>query len=237
MYWLSRSELLLGKDNLEILSKSNVLLVGLGGVGSFVAEFLARAGVGSMTIVDGDVVEATNRNRQLPALVSTEGIAKTTYMAERIKDINPDVKLTVVQEYLEEDKIISIFNAQQYDFVVDAIDTLTPKIALIKHTLSHKIPLVSAMGAGGKRDVTQVKIRPIYQTFHCTLAQQVRKTLKKQKIEGDFLAVFSTEQPQKEHLAHIENNPHKKSYFGTISYMPALFGAFCASAVVEGLLV
>jgi tRNA threonylcarbamoyladenosine dehydratase len=237
MYWLSRSELLLGKENLEKLAKSNILMVGLGGVGSFACEFLVRAGIGNMTIIDGDVVEATNRNRQLPALVSTEGMAKTEYMATRLKDINPDINLKVINEYLEEQKMIEIFKNNQYDFVVDAIDTLTPKIALIKHTLTNKISLVSAMGAGGKRDVTQVKIRPIYQTYHCTLAQQVRKTLKKQEIEGDFLAVFSTEQPQKEHLAHVEGNPHKKSYFGTISYMPALFGTYCASAVVEGLLI
>lgn len=237
MHWLSRSELLLGKDNLEILSKANVLLVGLGGVGSFAGEFLVRAGIGNMTIIDGDVVEASNRNRQLPALVSTEGKPKTEYMAERIKDINPNINLIAINEYLEEEKVIDLFKHHKFDFVVDAIDTLTPKIALIKHALANKIPLVSAMGAGGKRDVTQIKIRPIYQTFSCTLAQQVRKTLKKQQIEGDFLAVFSTEKPQKEHLAHVQNNPHKKSYFGTISYMPALFGAYCASAVVEGLLI
>jgi tRNA A37 threonylcarbamoyladenosine dehydratase len=237
MDWLSRTELLVGKEALQKLRNQHVLIVGMGGVGSFAAEYICRAGFNKITIVDGDVVEHTNRNRQLPALISTEGVAKVTYMAERMKDINPDIILNIYETYLLEDKIIEILEANQYDYIIDAIDTITPKIALLKNAILRKIPIVSAMGAGGKLDPTQVKIDNIWKTYHCTLAQQVRKTLRKWKIKGKFKAVFSTELPDKTKLAYTsEDTRHKKSYLGTISYMPSLFGAFCASVVIRDVL-
>ncbi|TAE67430.1 MAG: tRNA threonylcarbamoyladenosine dehydratase [Bacteroidetes bacterium] len=235
--WLSRTQLLVGEIGIKNLQNKHVLVVGMGGVGSYAAEYICRAGINKLTIVDGDLIEETNRNRQLPALISTEGLPKVSVMAQRLKDINADIELIVYQNYLEETKIIEILEANQYDYVVDAIDTITPKISLIKNCLQRKIKLISAMGAGGKLDPTQIKIDDIWKTYHCTLAQQVRKTLRRWKIKGKFKAVFSTEIPDKAHLGFTsEDVRHKKSFLGTISYMPSLFGAFCASVVVRDLI-
>jgi tRNA A37 threonylcarbamoyladenosine dehydratase len=236
MQWLQRSEALIGKENLEKLQKAHVLIAGLGGIGSFAAEYIARAGIGTMTIVDGDIVEASNRNRQLPALISTEGQSKAQLMAVRLKDINADLKLNVFETYLVETKIQEVLSSAKYDYVIDAIDTITPKVSLIKNCLLQNIPLVSAMGAGGKLDPEKVRIADIYQTYNCTLAQQVRKTLRKWKIKGNFKAVFSAELPDKSKVQYVEGARHKKSYLGTISYMPSLFGCFCASVVIRDLM-
>jgi len=236
MQWLQRSEALIGKENLEKLQKAHVLIAGLGGIGSFAAEYIARAGIGTMTIVDGDIVEASNRNRQLPALISTEGQSKAQLMAVRLKDINADLKLNVFETYLVETKIQEVLSSAKYDYVIDAIDTITPKVSLIKNCLLQNIPLVSAMGAGGKLDPEKVRIADIHQTYNCTLAQQVRKTLRKWKIKGNFKAVFSAELPDKSKVQYVEGARHKKSYLGTISYMPSLFGCFCASVVIRDLM-
>ncbi|MFN3316691.1 MAG: ThiF family adenylyltransferase, partial [Raineya sp.] len=150
--WLQRSEALVGKENLEKLQNAHVLVAGLGGIGSFAAEYIARAGVGQMTIIDGDTVEASNRNRQLPALISTEGQSKAQLMANRLKDINADLQLNVFETYLEEQKIQEILSLANYHYAIDAIDTITPKVSFIKNCLYKKIPIVSAMGAGGKLD-------------------------------------------------------------------------------------
>ncbi len=236
MQWLQRSEVLVGSENLEKLKNSHVLVAGLGGIGSFAAEYIARAGVGQMTIIDGDVVEASNRNRQLPALISTEGQSKAQLMAARLKDINADLQLHVFETYLVEDKIQEILSAASYQYAIDAIDTITPKVSMIKNCLQRDLPLVSAMGAGGKLDPEKVRIADIYETYNCTLAQQVRKTLRKWKIKGHFRAVFSTELPDKSKVQYVEGAKHKKSYLGTISYMPSLFGCFCASVVIRDLM-
>ncbi|MDX1902931.1 MAG: tRNA threonylcarbamoyladenosine dehydratase [Thermonemataceae bacterium] len=233
MHWLERSELLLGEENIKKLQNSHILIAGLGGVGSFAAEFIVRAGVGNVSIIDGDSVEATNRNRQLPALISTEGKSKALLMESRLYDINAEINLHTYQSYLVEEKISQILDAKNYDYIIDAIDTITPKVSLIKNCLLRKIPLVSAMGAGGKLSPEKVAIANIYDTYNCTLAQQVRKTLRKWKIKGDFKAVFSTELPDKTKLAYVENARHKKSFLGTVSYMPALFGAFAASVAIR----
>jgi tRNA A37 threonylcarbamoyladenosine dehydratase len=235
MNWLARTELLIGEEGLQKLYNARILIVGLGGVGSFAAEYLARAGIGNITIVDGDVVESTNRNRQLPALVSTEGVSKAEYMAQRMLDINPDLKLKVVNEYMVDEKLQEILNEHHYDYVIDAIDTITPKVALIKNCIQRKLRLVSAMGAGGKIDPEKVKVTTIWKTRFCPLAQQVRKTLRKWKVYGNFKAVYSTELPIRSSIGMVENSRHKKSYFGTISYLPSVFGAFCASVVIRDL--
>ena len=251
MSWLSRTETLIGEDNLKKLAESHVLVVGLGGVGSFAAEYIARGGVGKMTIVDGDTIEFTNRNRQLPALVSTEGQSKALYMAERLKDINPNIILNVVNEYLDEEKMQALFadnqddnnkrNNNKFDYVIDAIDTIAPKIMLIRNCLSRKIPLVSAMGAGGRFDPEKIKISVIWKTKNCQFAQQIRKNLRQIGITHntgqDFIAVFSEELPDISRVKLVENQLHKKSYLGTISYMPSLFGAFCASVVLRNLII
>lgn len=236
MQWLQRSEALIGCENLKKLSNAHVLIAGLGGIGSFAAEYIARAGIGKMTIIDGDIVEASNRNRQLPALISTEGQSKAQIMANRLKDINADLELQVFETYLEEQKIQEILSQGQYDYAIDAIDTITPKVSFIKNCLLRNTPIVSAMGAGGKLDPEKVHIADIYETYNCTLAQQVRKTLRKWKVKGNFKAVFSSELPDKTKVQYVEGAKHKKSYLGTISYMPSLFGCFCASVAIRDLI-
>ena len=232
--WLSRSEMILGAEGLKKLEAANVLVVGLGGVGAFAAEMICRSGVGSMTIVDGDVVHSSNRNRQLPALGSTEGMAKAEVMGHRLKDINPDLKLTVIQEYIKDERMTEILDIG-FDYVVDAIDTLSPKIFLIYHTLQRKIPIVSSMGSGGKYDPALIKISDISETTECPLARILRKRLHRLGIREGFQAVFSTEVIDKEKVVSSKEEQNKASTVGTISYMPAAFGITCASVVIRDL--
>jgi len=232
--WLTRTELILGTEGLQKLKASNVLIVGLGGVGAYAAEMICRSGVGSMTIVDGDAVQPTNRNRQLPALKSTEGLPKAEVMGRRLKDINPDLNLTIIQEYLKDDRMIEVLDLG-YDYVVDAIDTLSPKIFLIFHTLQKKMPLVSSMGAGGKYDPTRIAVSDISETTDCSLARVLRKRLHRLGIREGFTAVYSTEPIDKKKVIPTPGELNKASIVGTISYMPASFGIACASVVIRDL--
>jgi tRNA A37 threonylcarbamoyladenosine dehydratase len=232
--WLRRTELILDEEKLQKLKNSNVLVVGLGGVGAFAAEMICRSGVGSMTIVDGDHIHPTNRNRQLPALKSTEGRAKAEVMGQRIMDINPDIKLTVIQEYIKDEKMTEVLG-KDYDYVIDAIDTLSPKIFLIYHTLQKKIPIVSSMGAGGKFDPTKVSISDISETTDCSLARILRKRLHLLGIREGFTAVYSPEVIDKAKIIATNGEQNKASIVGTISYMPASFGIACASVVIRDL--
>ncbi|MCD6659480.1 MAG: tRNA threonylcarbamoyladenosine dehydratase [Lentimicrobium sp.] len=233
--WKARTQLLIGEEAIARLSNAHVLVAGLGGVGAYAAEQLVRAGVGQLTIVDGDKVNPTNRNRQLPALISTTGRPKTEVMAERLLDINPDLKLTVIQEYIKDQRMIDILETG-YDYVVDAIDTLSPKVYLIYHTMRLGMPLISSMGAGGKFDPSQVKVVDISQTNNCKLAYYMRKRLHKLGIWSGFKAVFSPEEVSRQSVELSEGEINKKSTVGTISYMPAIFGCFCAAGVLEDLL-
>jgi tRNA threonylcarbamoyladenosine dehydratase len=232
--WLTRTELILGDEGLNKLKNANVLVVGLGGVGGYAAEMICRAGVGKMTIVDGDTVHSTNRNRQLPALKSTEGLAKTSVMAMRLKDINPDIDLSVIQEYIKDEKMIEILD-MSFDYVVDAIDTLSPKIFLIFHSLQKKLPVVSSMGAGGKFDPARIGISDISETTDCPLARILRKRLHRLGIRDGFTAVYSTEGVDKSKVVATNGEQNKASIVGTISYMPAAFGIACASVVIRDL--
>jgi tRNA A37 threonylcarbamoyladenosine dehydratase len=232
--WLKRTELILGNEGLEKLKTANVLVVGLGGVGAYAAEMICRAGVGSMTIVDGDAVHPTNRNRQLPALKSTEGMPKADVMGQRLKDINPDINLTIIQEYLKDDRMIEVLD-MGFDYVVDAIDTLSPKIFLIFHTLNKKMPLVSSMGAGGKYDPTRIAVSDISETTDCSLARILRKRLHRLGVREGFTAVYSTEPIDKKKVVPTPGELNKASVVGTISYMPASFGIACASVVIRDL--
>ena len=233
--WLERTELLLGAEKLEILKNAHVLVVGLGGVGAYAAEMIARAGVGRMTIADADVVGATNINRQLLALHSTIGKSKAEVMAERLKDINPDIELTIVDRFIKDEETYTLLDAAQYDYVVDCIDTLSPKLALIVAALERKMKVVSSMGAGAKTDPTQLEIKDISKTHHCPLAHMLRKRLHKVGVYKGFKAVFSPE-PIREGAMIIEEEQNKKSQVGTISYIPALFGIGCASVVIRDLI-
>jgi tRNA threonylcarbamoyladenosine dehydratase len=232
--WLTRTEMILGNEGLQKLKDANVLIVGLGGVGAYAAEMICRAGVGSMTIVDGDTIHTTNRNRQLPALLSTEGVAKTEIMAQRMRDINPDLKLTVIQEYLKDEKIDDVLD-KGFDYVVDAIDTLSPKIFLIFHSLQRKLQVVSSMGAGGKFDPTRICVSDISETTDCPLARIMRKRLHRLGIRDGFTAVYSNETVDKSKIVPTNGEQNKASIVGTISYMPAAFGIACASVVIRDL--
>jgi tRNA A37 threonylcarbamoyladenosine dehydratase len=234
-YWLERTELLIKSEGLNTLKKANVLVVGMGGVGSFAAEFIARAGVGSMTIVDGDIVDITNKNRQLPALTSTIGTSKVEVVAKRLLDINPELKLTVLNEFISPERAFEIVD-NQYDFVVDCIDSITPKINLILACKRKRIKVVSSMGAGGKLNPALVQVSDIKKTRDCFLAKTVRKRLIKEGIQKGVKVIFSTETPIAESLQLVENQDFKKSFYGTISYMPAIFGLYAASEVINYLI-
>ncbi len=234
MEWLSRTRLLLGDEPLEKLSKAHVLIAGLGGVGAYAAEMITRAGVGELTIVDGDVIHPSNRNRQLPALVSTHHLPKTEVMESRLMDINPDLKLHTINAFCKGGDFDALFS-QPFNYVVDAIDTLSPKVYLIYWALKHRQPLVSSMGAGGKIDPLAVKIDDISRSFQCALARSVRKRLLKLEVKGGFQVVFSSEAVDKTRVQTVENGMNQKSIVGTISYMPALFGLLAASHVIREL--
>ena len=235
MSWTERTELLLGEEKLNILRKAHVLVVGLGGVGAYAAEMLARAGVGRMTIADADVVGESNINRQLLALTSTVGRNKSDVMAERLRDINPEIELTVITEYIRDEKTYELLDVAKYDYVVDCIDTLSPKANLIMAALERGMKVVSSMGAGAKTDPTKVEIKDIGKSHHCPLAHMLRKRLHKVGIRSGFYAVFSPE-PVREGAMIIAEETNKKSNVGTISYIPAVFGCTCASVVVRDLL-
>ena len=234
--WLQRTELLVKEEGIERLQNANILIVGLGGVGSFAAEFLVRSGIGNLTIVDGDTVDITNINRQLPALNSTIGKNKTDVVAERILDINPEVNLKKINEFLEPERMEELLTQEKFDYVLDCIDSLSPKLALIISCKRKKIKLVSAMGAGGKTDPSKVMVRDISKTNNCFLAKQIRKKLKKEQIHKGFRCVFSTEIQDENSLKMTDGSNYKKSFYGTISYMPAIFGLYAAAEVIRFLL-
>ena len=232
--WLERSELLLGTQCINKLKLANILIVGVGGVGAYAAEMLVRAGIGKMTIADSDTISLSNINRQLIALHSTVGRVKTDVLAERLKDINPELQLSVIAEYIKDEKTDEILGSQHFDYIVDAIDTLSPKLALIKGALDRNIPIVSSMGAGAKLDPTKMEICDISKTHHCPLAHMLRKRLHKMGIRRGFKAVFSAEPPIEGAMILCEER-NKKSNVGTISYLPATFGIGCASVVIRDL--
>lgn len=235
MSWTERTELLLGEEKLNILRNAHVLVVGLGGVGAYAAEMIARAGVGRMTIADADTVGVSNINRQLLALNSTIGREKSTVMAERLRDINPHIELNVVCDYIRDEKTYTLLDAASYDYVVDCIDTLSPKVNLIAAALERGIPVVSSMGAGAKTDPTLIEVKDIGKSHHCPLAHMLRKRLHKLGIRSGFYAVFSPE-PVREGAMIIAEETNKKSNVGTTSYIPATFGCVCASVVIRDLL-
>ena len=230
--WQERTSMLLGEQALRTLGDSTVTVVGVGGVGAMAAEMLVRAGLGHIVLVDPDAVSESNLNRQLPALHSTLGRLKAEVLRDRFLDINPSLDIRVEALFVSEDNIPSVVGKP--DYVVDAIDTLSPKTALAQYCLSAGIPLVSSMGSGAKKDATAVRISDISETFECPLARMMRKRLHKLGVRGGFLAVFSPEVPDKEGMV-IEETRNKKSQVGTLSYLPAVFGCVCAQAVICGI--
>lgn len=235
-YWMSRSQLLLGDEKIETLLGKHVLVVGLGGVGGICAEMIARAGVGRMTIVDGDTVDLSNCNRQIIALHSTEKQPKTEVMAARLKDINPELQLTAINDFIKEEKTANLLDSGGFDYVVDCIDTLSSKVFLIKGCVDRNIPIVSSLGAGGKVDPSQVQVTDISKTYQCNLAKYVRKYLRKFNIDKGVKVVFSPEGADQSRIIETEKAYPKKSIIGTISYMPNIFGCTAASVVIRDLM-
>lgn len=233
--WTTRTALLLGTEGMRRLAASHVLVVGLGGVGAYAAEEIARAGVGRMTLVDADVVSLSNLNRQLPALHSTLGKPKAEVMAARLRDINPDLEIEVRNCFVRDEETEALLDAAHYDFLVDAIDTLSPKTFLIYHALQRHLPIISSMGAGAKVDPSRIRIADISKTTDCALARAVRKRLKGMGIRSGLPVVFSTEPANPQAILEVEDEACKRTTTGTVSYMPALFGCYLASYVIRHL--
>ncbi|HEX2937100.1 MAG TPA: tRNA threonylcarbamoyladenosine dehydratase [Bacteroidales bacterium] len=233
--WLSRTRLLLSDEQINTLKNAHVLVVGLGGVGAYAAELICRTGVGKMTIVDGDSVHPSNRNRQLLALTSTNGQSKALLMKERLNDINPEAEIHAVNEFIRDDQMIELLNTP-FDYVVDAIDTLSPKLYLIFHAVKKNLRIVSSMGSGGKLDPTGVRIDDISKSYNCKLAYVLRKRLRKLGISKGIKVIYSIEQVSKDSVIPCEDEMNKKSIVGTISFMPPLFGCFIASVVINDLI-
>jgi tRNA A37 threonylcarbamoyladenosine dehydratase len=233
--WTERAELLFKKEGLDKLKNSNILVVGMGGVGSFAAEFIARAGVGKMTIVDGDVVDITNVNRQLPALHSTVGMPKVKIVGDRLLDINPELELTRIEEFLSPERAFELVS-NDFDYVLDCIDSVTPKLNLIIAAKRKKVKIISNMGAGGKFLASKVVVKDISKTDVCPLAKTIRKRLKKEGISKGVKAVFSLEKPDATSLKMTDGKNYKKSFYGTNSWMPGLFGLHAAETVIKHIL-
>lgn len=233
--WNTRTELLFGAERMEHLSRCHVLVVGLGGVGAYAAEQICRAGIGRMTIVDADTVNESNINRQLPALHSTLGMTKAEVVARRLRDINPQMELTALSEFLRDERTDRLLSEGKYDFVVDAIDSLSPKVYLLAYAYKHGIPIVSSMGAGAKTDPSQVKIADIAKSHNCTLARAVRKRLHHIGVNRGIPVVFSTEFADPAAIVETEGEQCKRTTAGTVSYMPAVFGCYLASYVIRNI--
>ena len=231
-----RTRILLDDQEQSRLTRAHVLVAGLGGVGSYCAEALARAGVGRLTIIDHDVVSASNINRQLPALLSTVGQSKAELMAARIRDIYPACELTVIREFLIPETVADIVPGD-VDFVIDCIDSLNCKVALVVSSFERGLRVASSMGAGNKLDPGRIKLADISKTSMCPLASVMRKRLRKRGIHKGILTVFSDE-PGRAPLPPqpVEGRGRARAVNGTISYMPPLFGLMLAGAVVQGLI-
>jgi tRNA threonylcarbamoyladenosine dehydratase len=234
--WNSRTALLVGEENLALLEKKHIMVVGVGGVGAYAAEMLCRAGIGTLTLVDADTIKESNLNRQLPATTSTLGNKKVEVLAQRLLDIHPQLTINTRDIYIDENSIPPLFAELQVDFVIDAIDTLSPKTALIGYCISHKIKIISSMGAGGRMDPTQIHYADISKTYHCTLAKHVRKRLKLIHITKGLPVVFSSEQVNRKSVIQIDDEKNKCSTLGTISYLPAIFGCYLAAYVIQKLI-
>ena len=234
--WLQRTELLIGSDRLNRLKRANVLVVGMGGVGSFAAEFLCRAGIGAMTIIDGDRVDPSNKNRQIVALDSTFDMHKADVMASRMQDINPNIQLTVIKEFLTPDLMLELVTPK-FDWVLDCIDSLQPKLYFLGAAVTNDVKVASSMGAGGRVDPQKVRIAPIFETDCCRFAYKVRKGLRRKGFaDANIIAVYSEELVNRESVQLTDGSNFKRSYYGTISYLPALFGLNLASVVIRDLM-
>jgi len=232
--WQERTKILLGEKH-DILASSNVLVVGLGGVGGIAAEMICRAGVGKMTIVDGDTINITNLNRQIFTNINNVDKPKAEVLAEKLLSINPELQLNVINSFIKDEQMIDLLKSQPFDYVVDAIDTLSPKVFLIYHSITLGLPIVSSMGAGGKLNPSLVQVNDISRSHDCPLARIVRKRLHRLGIHNGIKVVFSPEKSQKESLLFVDME-NKKSTLGTISYLPTIFGIYASWVVIDDII-
>lgn len=236
---LSRTEILLGEETLAQLNRHHILIAGLGGVGSYVAEALARIGIAELTLLDHDIVSPTNLNRQLVALHSTLGKPKVEVMAERVRDINPGIKLHTVNAFLHKDDAEALITGNAFDFVVDCIDSIACKAALVAACIKHDVLVASSMGAGNRLDVSKVKVANLNQTHGCGLAREMRATLHKMEVRTNYPVIYSEErasQPLPHQPVEGAEAGRPRAVNGTIAYMPALFGMMLTGIVVKKLL-
>lgn len=228
--WQKRTALLLGQHCVDKLQHAHVLIVGLGGVGAYAAEMCCRTGIGELTLVDGDCITDTNRNRQLPALTSTLGKAKTEVLQQRFTDINPEVRIHTIPQFLKEEDMENLLQASAFDYVIDAIDSVGPKVRLLECCVKQGIPVVSAMGAGEKLDPSRIRCSDISKTYQCGLAAAVRQKLRKRGINKGVEVIFSDEAK----TARKADAPQEEG-IGSISYLTAMFGCWCASVCIRRL--
>lgn len=232
MEFLSRTELILGKENINKLANSKVAIFGIGGVGSYAVEGIARCGVGKFILVDGDVVEQSNLNRQLIALNSTIGMPKVEAAKQRILDINPDAEIDARHIYFDAN---SQFDFNGIDFIVDAIDSVTSKLLLIEKAKDYNIPIISSMGTGNKLDATQFKITDISKTKVCPLARVMRKELKARNI-SDVPVIYSEEEPIKTEISlDYLKASGKRQIPASVSFVPSVAGLLIAQYVIKTL--
>ncbi|NQZ53032.1 MAG: tRNA threonylcarbamoyladenosine dehydratase [Piscirickettsiaceae bacterium] len=227
-----RTHILIGDQGIERLQASHVFLAGMGGVGSYTAEALARMGVGQMTLVDHDVVSGSNMNRQLIALNSTIDISKAEVMAERIQDINPDCKVNLLKKFLTPDSIADVLN-QDFTAVIDAIDSMSSKTALIETAWRNNMAIFASMGAGGKLDPTLVRTGDMMDTSMCKLAKQLRGHLRRRGVGRGIQAVYSIESPLPALPPESVGRGRPRAVNGTVSYMPSIFGLTLAGMVTN----
>ena len=230
----SRTELLIGEEGIEKLQSSNVAVFGIGGVGSYVVEALARCGIGSLVLVDNDRVSLTNLNRQLIALQSTVGKAKTEVAKQRIKDIDPDILVHTYETFYQPDTA-GLFDYRSYDYIVDAVDTVSAKLLLIEKAKEYEVPVISCMGTGNKLDPGKFEITDISKTSVCPLAKVMRTELRKRKIRK-VKVLFSKEEPIKNQSQQETKGTAGRPVPGSIAFVPAVAGLMIAGEVVRDLL-
>lgn len=231
--WNSRTRLLLGEEGVTRLASARVLVAGVGGVGGYAAEILARTGVGHLTLADADTVSVSNLNRQLIALIPDIGRSKTELFANRFRKINPEIDVTTTDRFISADNVAELLD-ESFDFVVDAIDTVAPKTALIAECMRRRIPVISSMGAGGRTDASKIGYADLWDTREDGLARAVRQRLKKAGLRRPLKTVSSTEAPRRGAIIEV-NERNKMSSYGTVAAIPAIFGIMAAQYVINKL--
>lgn len=219
---LERLESQIGKENIEKLKKSTVLIIGLGGVGGYALESIVRSGIQNLIIVDADTIESSNLNRQLISLQSNIGEKKVDAFEKRILDINPNAKIKKIDQYITEENINLLFD-EKIDYLIDACDTVPTKKLIIKQCINKKIPMISCMGMGRKLDISKIKVQDIRKTSYDPIAKKIRKMINEEHIKEKVMVVSSTEQPVTNTKKHISSN----------SFVPAVAGINCASYIIH----